>query len=276
MRIINNRKPNNWVKFDRALMRDTRLKSPQKVLYLLFCSLSESMDSVYPSYAWIAEEVGYQYTGQAEKGSKDYESAMQQFIAYNLKPLIDLGWIKKTNNKGASCDYEVYDHDCGNPQEKSSDTPKKNLRGNPQEKSSTRYKNIISYIEEDIELDSEVKEKLLKWVDERNQNKKLPSKEAVNIAISKLNKFSTNTQIAMIENSILNGWTGIFPISEPKNKNQATKTEYNEAFYPPSIYEEKKSNTAPEVDDEYLIKYGLKRNEDGEIVPDESKHQINY
>lgn len=145
-KIINKRKPNNWVRFDRSLMRDTRLKSHHKIIYLLFCSLSESCDNVYPSYSWIAEEVGYNYTGKHKKGSKEYESALQQFVSNNLEPLIKLGWIKKINNKGSSCDYEVFDHDCNeqNPQEKSWDTPKKNLRGNPQEKSWVSYKNIES------------------------------------------------------------------------------------------------------------------------------------
>jgi len=139
MKIINKRKPNNWVKFDRSLMRDTRIKSHHKIIYLLFCSLSEACENVYPSYSWVAEEVGYNYTGKYEIGSKEYESALQQFVATNLEPLIKLGWIKKINNNGGTCDYEVFDHDCY-PQEKSSTTPKKNLRGDPQEKSSIRYK----------------------------------------------------------------------------------------------------------------------------------------
>lgn len=141
MKIINKRKPNNWVKFDRSLMRDKRLKSHHKIIYLLFCSLSESCENIYPSYSWIAEEVGYSYNGKHKVGSKEYDSALQQFVATNLEPLIKLGWIKKINNKGGSCDYEVFDHDC-DPQEKSSNPPKKNLGGDPQEKSSISYKSI--------------------------------------------------------------------------------------------------------------------------------------
>lgn len=112
MKIKNKRVSKQWVQYDRSLMRDKRLKSNHKQIYLLFCSLSESCNTVYPSYAWIAEEVGYEYNGKYEVGSKQYEWAMKKFVQENIQPLIDLGWIKKTNINGQSCDYEVYDHDC--------------------------------------------------------------------------------------------------------------------------------------------------------------------
>jgi hypothetical protein len=220
MKIINKRKAEGWVKFDRSLMRDTRVKSNHKAIYLLFCSLSETCENVYPTYAWIAGEVGYKYEGKEEVGSPQYHAAMQAFVAYNLEPIIKLGWIKKINKSGSSCDYEIFDHDCGqesNPQEKSSNPPQKNLRGNPQEKSSTRYNELISYIKK-IDTDQNLKNLLVVWIDQRTANKKLPTIQALEISLKKLFKYDLETQIKMVENSVENSWTGIFEIKQQTGK----------------------------------------------------------
>ena len=148
---INNKRNrlNNWVAFDRSLMRDKRIKSNTKTMYLLFDSLSQSCNNVYISYSYIAEEVGYEYKGKYEKGTKEYEDAMKKFVVYNLQPLIDLGWIKKTNKQGETCDWDVFDHDCeeyqkstSNPGEKSPHTREKNLHTHPGEKSPLSYKRV--------------------------------------------------------------------------------------------------------------------------------------
>lgn len=232
MQIINKRKNQGWVKFDRSLMRDTRLKSHHKVLYLLLCSLSDTCDQVYPTYSWIASEVGYQYSGKAEVGSYEYEDALQKFVSANLEPLINLGWIKKINKQGKSCDYEIYDHDC-DPGEKSPNTPEKNLLGNPREKSPTSKKDIYSYIK-NLELNQDLELVLIKFIEMRKRLKKLPTEEAINLIIKKLNNFDLTTQIKMIENSIINGWTGIFEIKP--NFNQQTRI--SSSNYPPvDIYQ---------------------------------------
>lgn len=146
-KIINKRRVEQYVRLDRELMRDTRLKSNHKLLYALFCSLSESCENVFPSYSWLATEVGYEYNGKAEKGSIEAERAMKAFISDNLQPLIDLGLIVKIVNNGGTCDYEVYDFDRV---EKSTPTVKKKVHGNRVEKS-TLEKEDIEKEEERVE-----------------------------------------------------------------------------------------------------------------------------
>lgn len=111
--IISKRISKGWVQLDRSVMRDTRIKSTQKLIYALFCSMSETMDNVYPTYSWIAQEVGYEAKNIKFESKENKEKATRKWVLENLQPLIDLGWIKqvqKHNHQGY--DYEVYDHDC--------------------------------------------------------------------------------------------------------------------------------------------------------------------
>lgn len=141
MRIINKTTISSWVAFERSLMRDTRIKSNTKVMYLLFKSLSQSCEKVYMSYSFIAQESGYVYNGAHPENSEARERAMRKFVLMNLEPLLELGWIKKTNKVGESCDWEVYDCDC-NPEQKSTGTLNKKVQGDPEQKSSSSYKSI--------------------------------------------------------------------------------------------------------------------------------------
>jgi hypothetical protein len=156
MKIIN-KFSQSWVSFDRSLMRDTRIKSNHKIIYLLFRSFAESCDNVFLSYSYIAKEIGYEYTGEFEKDSPQFERAMRKFVFENLQPLLDLGWIKKINNNGSSCDWEVYDHDC-NPEPKSTETVNQKVQGNPEPKS-THSNKISSYKKLDLSLSTEQSEK---------------------------------------------------------------------------------------------------------------------
>lgn len=140
MKIIN-KSTKSWVAFDRSLMRDTRIKSNTKVLYLLFKSLSQTCDDVFISYSYIAREIGYVYHGAHPAGSESMERAMRKFVLTNLEALLKLGWIKKTNQVGESCDWEVYNHDS-DPELKSTGTLNKKVQGDPEQKSSSSYKRV--------------------------------------------------------------------------------------------------------------------------------------
>ena len=141
MKIIDKTTNNSWVAFERSLMRYTGIKSHTKVMYLLFKSLSQSCESVYMSYSFIAKEVGYEYKGKHPEGSEARERAMRKFVLSNLEPLLALGWIKKTNKVGESCDWEV--HNCSlDPEQKSTGTLNKKVQGDPEQKSSSSYKRV--------------------------------------------------------------------------------------------------------------------------------------
>jgi hypothetical protein len=71
--------------------------------------------------------------------------------------------------------------------------------------------NSINYIQE-LKLDSTVEENLLDWLEIRKIKKTATTKKAIDIILTKLNEFELKTQIQMIQNSISNGWIGIFEI----------------------------------------------------------------
>jgi len=132
--IINKLDKKGYVQFERSLMRDKRIKSNNKVMYLLLVSLAETCENVFPSYSWIADEVGYSYNGKHEVGTQEYERAMRKFVYENLEPLIELNMIKKINNIGESCDFEIYSYKS-NPEQKSTGTVNKKVQGYPEQKS---------------------------------------------------------------------------------------------------------------------------------------------
>lgn len=112
-KITSRRHKVQYVDIERALIRDKSLKSTSKLLYCLFVSIAESNDgNVFPSYSWLAEEVGYEYTPNVEhddpiKAEENKERAMKKFIMSHLQPLIDRGLIEQTMNYSTTPDYEI-------------------------------------------------------------------------------------------------------------------------------------------------------------------------
>jgi hypothetical protein len=74
------------------------------MLYLVLQSLAESCDNIYPSYTWLAEQVGYDCKG------KD-PSSPKKVIARALEPLVEIGLIRVTNREGYTSDYDIEDYD---------------------------------------------------------------------------------------------------------------------------------------------------------------------
>lgn len=69
------------------------------------------------------------------------------------------------------------------------------------------------------ELPDVLKAPLVDWIDHRRSIKKPVTQKAVKLGIEKLLKLSdrdTDKAIDIIENSILNGWAGFFPIKDKK------------------------------------------------------------
>lgn len=160
-KIINKRHAQPYITLDRAFIRDTRLEPTSKLIYGVLCALSESCENVYPSYGWLAEQIGYKYKGKHEVESPEYERAMKKYICENLQPLIDLNLIKKVENPGLTCDYEVhsYHEPTGtppvNPQVHGNHEP----TGTPNKQSSKQSEVVEEFI--DNELFEKVQECLL-------------------------------------------------------------------------------------------------------------------
>lgn len=64
----------------------------------------------------------------------------------------------------------------------------------------------------------------IEFLELRKKLKAINSERAINTLINKLNNYDENTQIKMIENSIVNSWKGIFEIKETKRKDNVLDT----------------------------------------------------
>lgn len=89
-----------------------------------------------------------------------------------------------------------------------------NLSSNKKENKEKKF-NAENYLE-NLDLDSEIKSNLKSWLEIRKTKKTPTTQTALNLNIKKLKKFPRQNQIEMIQNSIMNGWTGIFEIKQSK------------------------------------------------------------
>lgn len=71
---------------------------------------------------------------------------------------------------------------------------------------------------EDLEIDLELKENLISLVEVRKTKRTPTTKKAIDLMIQKLGTFDKQTQIKMLQNSIMNGWNGVFEIKEEFKK----------------------------------------------------------
>jgi hypothetical protein len=69
--------------------------------------------------------------------------------------------------------------------------------------------------------DEKLNQAILDFIDFRKKIKSPMTDRAIDLMINKLNKYSNNAdeQIEMLNQSIMNGWKGIFPLDEKKDKN---------------------------------------------------------
>jgi DNA replication protein DnaD len=93
--------------------------------------------------------------------------------------------------------------------------------------------------------DSELNAALVSFVEYRKKIKKPMTDRAVSLLISKLNKMSSSVpeQIEIIEQSIVNGWQGVFPLSKDKE----TKKGSQMRTYDIEAYNRMLNSTLPET-----------------------------
>ena len=94
----------------------------------------------------------------------------------------------------------------------------------PKEKKSKKKKNATYVANEDLN------NSIIAFIEFRKSIKKPMTEKAIELLIGKLNQLSSDivTQIEIINQSILNGWQGIFPLKEdPKKQPQTSKNAFN-------------------------------------------------
>jgi len=96
-------------------------------------------------------------------------------------------------------------------------------------KKNTKKKKAAPYV-----ADDDLNQAILEFIEFRKQLKKPMTERAVQLMIAKLNKLSTNVeeQIEIVNQSILNGWQGIFPLSNSNNNNQSNRKPIREEVKP--------------------------------------------
>ena len=96
-------------------------------------------------------------------------------------------------------------------------TKELNTKDIKKERKSSSYDKIL----DSMVTDPKLKEALIEFIKMRKLSKKPPTDHALELLIKKLNQLSSNpeTQILIVEQSILNNWQGFFPLKiEVKNK----------------------------------------------------------
>ena len=120
--------------------------------------------------------------------------------------------------------------------------------------------NIVIYSD-----DAELNKAIISFVEFRSKIKKPMTDHAIELLKTKLNKLSpdTKTQVEIINQSILRGWQGVFPLEQPKQEQQRPQTRrngYNAApqrQYDMDAMERMllaQNNPAPTVDDDEGLK----------------------
>ena len=125
------------------------------------------------------------------------------------------------------------------------DIKKENLIKEKRRKSN--IDDLISAIENYTE-NEELKEKLIKHLETRKIKKAAMTLSAIEESLKKLDKYSNNDEekILMVQNAIISGWTGFYPISytEKKQTNKKSGKLFDKPSYDLGAYEKLDGITA--------------------------------
>ena len=99
------------------------------------------------------------------------------------------------------------------------------INNNKERKKESSYDQIIN----ELVSDEEVKKEIIEFIKMRSFIKKPMSDRALKMLINKLNKISSSKeeQIQILEKSIINNWSDIYPIKKDYNKKESINKEKN-------------------------------------------------
>lgn len=110
---------------------------------------------------------------------------------------------------------------------KTTEEPQKDTNNNDNNDNNENNNNnnkACSYVENPL-----LNETIISFVEFRKSIKKPMNDNAIKLLISKLNKMTpdVNIQIEILNQSIMNGWQGIFPLNRDNKKQSASKNKFN-------------------------------------------------
>lgn len=135
--IVNETSTMPYVMASRALLADTVLSNQAKILYLVILSLAQSCKRTFPSYAWFAEQVGYEPKSQDKK---QRENTLCSYFRRYTDELSKFGLIVKKPKPNGGFQYIVKDY---TPTGEKTPPPWRNKSSDPGEKTPVSNKTIV-------------------------------------------------------------------------------------------------------------------------------------
>lgn len=209
---------NGWIKLHRKIIDSAVFDNP-KILKLWIWCLCKASHKGYESM--VGNQIVVLQEGQFIFGRKKASSELkikESMVYQYIKILEKLGMVNiKSNNKFSiitiekwafyQCDYDEDQQQNNNK----STTNRQQSNTNKNVKKVKNEKECKEIIYSDV---PDLNEAIIAFIDYRKSMKKPMSDRAITLLLGKLNKMSNSVQeqIDILNQSILNGWQGIFPL----------------------------------------------------------------
>ena len=207
---------NGWIKLHRKIIDSAVFENP-KILKLWIWCLCKASHKGYESM--VGNQIVVLQEGQFIFGRKKASSELkikESMVYKYIKLLEKLEMINiKSNNKFSIITIEKWAfYQFDNDEEQQQKEQQRNNKGTTKEQQRNTNKNVKN-VKEIIYSDvPELNETIIAFIDYRKSIKKPMSDRAITLLLGKLNKMSNSVQeqIEILNQSILNGWQGIFPL----------------------------------------------------------------
>ena len=210
---------NGWIKLHRKIIDSAVFENP-KILKLWIWCLCKASHKGYESM--VGNQIVALQEGQFIFGRKKASSELkikESMVYKYIKLLEKLEMINiKSNNKFSIITIEKWAfYQFDNDEEQQQKEQQRNNKGTTKEQQRNTNKNVknVKNVKEIIYSDiPELNEAIIAFIDYRKSIKKPMSDRAITLLLGKLNKMSNSVQeqIEILNQSILNGWQGIFPL----------------------------------------------------------------
>ena len=210
---------NGWIKLHRKIIDSAVFENP-KILKLWIWCLCKASHKGYESM--VGNQIVVLQEGQFIFGRKKASSELkikESMVYKYIKLLEKLEMINiKSNNKFSIITIEKWAfYQFDNDEEQQQKEQQRNNKGTTKEQQRNTNKNVknVKNVKEIIYSDvPELNEAIIAFIEYRKTIKKPMSDRAITLLLGKLNKMSNSVQeqIEILNQSILNGWQGIFPL----------------------------------------------------------------
>lgn len=230
---------NGWVKLHRKMLDNPIIMKDAEHLAVWMYLLLNATHCEYPALfkgEKIMLQPGQLITGRKSiAGALDVNESKVRRILDSFENDQQIDRQRSNQNTLISLkNWEKYQLcDQPNDQQTTNDRPANDQRPttNNNDKNIKNVKNEIYIYSDDPKLNNSI----LEFIAYRKSIKKPMTENAVKLMLGKLNKMSSdvNEQIDILNQSIVNGWAGIFPL--PVEKRQQKKNSFNN--YPQRTYD---------------------------------------